>query len=93
MYTSERFLVTLRRTLVSDDMELYATKGEIARELGTCSATIDRAVSQLKRNSLVSVRPITDQHCAAIGNSYRLTERGIQAALAIEARIIEEEDK
>lgn len=84
MFTYERFLVSLHRTLGTEDMELYATKAEIAVRLGVCATTITRAVMQLKRTGCVSSRPITDQNCATIGNSYRLTDKGVRVAQEIE---------
>lgn len=89
MYADERLLVSLSRTLEAEDAELFATKAEIAEALGTCSATVARAASSLKRRLLVNVRPVADQHCATIGNSYRLTGKGVQMARLIEGRIID----
>lgn len=84
MFAYERFLVSLWRTLGAKDMELWATKAEIAKLLGVSTTTVTRNVMQLKRAGCVSTRPITDQNCATIGNSYRLTEKGVRVAQEIE---------
>lgn len=90
MFTYERFLLTLHRTLGTPKTELRATKSEIARELGMCGASINRASARLRRGALVEVRPIADRRCKTICNAYRLTEYGIRVAQAIENTIVDD---
>lgn len=93
MFADERLLVSLHNTLGKEDEELRATKEEIAEKLGTCRATAARAITRLKRSALVTVQPNTNQRCATIGNSYRLTDRGIRMARAIEATIVDKHEE
>lgn len=58
-------------------------KGELARRLGCCVRTLDRALTRLRREGLVVSTPVFDESGAQLGNEYRATEEGCVCAAAL----------
>lgn len=51
-------------------------KGELARRLGCCDRTLDRALTRLRRSGDVVSEPVFAESGAQLGNEYRATEQG-----------------
>lgn len=52
------------------------SKSELAKRLGCCVASLDRAVTRLRREGYVVSTPVFDESGAQRGNTYRATEEG-----------------
>lgn len=51
-------------------------KSELVERLGCCERTIDRSLTRLRREGLVTSTPVFNDNGAQLGNTYSATEAG-----------------
>ena len=57
-------------------------KGDLAKRLGCCGRTLDRAVTRLRRDGLIVCTPVFGDNGGQLANEYRATAEGIHRVRA-----------
>lgn len=55
-------------------------KGDLAKRLGCCDRSVDRALTRLRREGDIVSTPVYGESGAQLGNTYRATKDGIKHA-------------
>lgn len=77
----ERVLeLIVRETELRDSVSFR--KGDLAKRLGCCGQTLDRAVTRLRREGLIVCTPVFDDNGGQLANEYRATAEGIHRVRA-----------
>lgn len=84
-FVYERVLVLIARETVRCGSATFV-KGDLARSLGCCKRSLDRALARLRRAGLVISTPRFGEHGAQLGNDYQATALGISRAFALVSR-------
>ena len=78
-FTHERVLeLIVRETELRESVTF--SKTDLARRLGCCGRTLDRALTRLRRDGLITSEPSFGPNGAQLGNVYRATPAGIAEA-------------
>lgn len=78
-FTHERVLeLIVRETELRESVTF--SKADLARRLGCCGRTLDRALTRLRRDGLITSEAAFGPSGAQLGNVYRATSEGIALA-------------
>lgn len=78
-FVYERILLLVVRETELRDSVTFA-KQDLAKRMGVCVRSVDRAVTKLRREGLVTTEPVFGQSGVQLGNVYRATPEGIELA-------------
>ena len=71
-------LLVVRETELRDSVTF--AKQDLATRMGVCVRSVDRAVTRLRREGLITTEAIFGPTGAQLGNAYRATPEGIELA-------------
>lgn len=78
-FVYERVLaLVVRETQLRESVTF--SKQDLARRMGCCASSVDRAVQKLRRDGLIESEAVYNEHGAQLGNVYRATQKGIDLA-------------
>lgn len=78
-FIRERVLALIARETVARG-SLNISKADFARSLDCSTRLLDRSVTRLRREGLVSTEPVYGASGAQLGNTYRATRKGKEVA-------------
>lgn len=75
-FVYERVLaLVVRETQLRESVTF--SKQDLARRMGCCARSVDRAVQKLRRDGLIESEAVYNENGAQLGNMYRATQEGI----------------
>lgn len=75
-FVYERVLaLVVRETQLRESVTF--SKQDLARRMGCCACSVDRAVQKLRRDGLIESEAVYNENGAQLGNMYRATQEGI----------------
>lgn len=81
-FVHERVLELIVRG-TTEDGQISFRKADLAKRLGCCDRSLDRALTRLRREGYIVSEPSYDARGAQLGNVYRATEAGRLRAKAL----------